>query len=282
MAPDDARHPGGRRLDPAVPPAAAPTVLTSVESDRVLIRGYAIDELMGRVAFGDAVYLLLTGELPSPSISRLVSAVLTGLIDHGATPASMLTREASLTGLSLPRAVATGLLGFERHEVGNVTACRDLLDEALDLAGSSMLLASASTDLVEQLVQTDRIPPPGFAAGAPAADPRVTRLMQMAIELEADALYSQCLRAIEMALSRHPALAEESLPIAIDGAIAAVCGDLGLDPLVAEALLVISRVPGIVAHALEAGAQAQDDSARALRQASLRYVGPSERRLRDR
>ena len=41
------------------------TALTSVEADRILVRGYAVDELMGRVTFGDAVYLLLTGELPS-------------------------------------------------------------------------------------------------------------------------------------------------------------------------------------------------------------------------
>ena len=54
------------------------TALTSVEADRILVRGYAVDELMGRVTFGDAVYLLLTGELPSPSISRLVGAMLTG------------------------------------------------------------------------------------------------------------------------------------------------------------------------------------------------------------
>jgi len=31
-----------------------------------MIRGYPIDEMMGRVHFGEAIYLLLTGDLPSP------------------------------------------------------------------------------------------------------------------------------------------------------------------------------------------------------------------------
>jgi citrate synthase len=254
------------------------TALTSVEADRILVRGYPIDELMGRVAFGDAIYLLLTGDLPSPSISRLVGAILTGFIDQGTTPASVVTRHAARLGTSLPASVAAGLLGLDRPQAGGIVACRELLDRTLDLAGSSMLVATAATELVEQLVQADRIPPPGFGQQSPAADSRVPRLLQMALELEVDALYAQCLRAVAAALSRHPALEDERLPINLHGAIAAVCGDLGLAPGVAEALLLIAQMPGLAAHALEE--QAQRDPAR--RPPPLHYTGPSERRLRDR
>jgi len=254
------------------------TALTSVEPNRILVRGYAIDELMGRVAFGDAIYLLLTGELPPPSISRLVAAMLTGFIDHGVAPAALMARQSARAGGSLPGSVAAGLLSLDRQHAGGVVACRHMLERGLDLAGSSMLLASAATELVEELVQADRIPPPGFGQQVHTTDPRVSRLLQMALELEVDALYSQCLRAIETALSRHPALEDEVLPINVDGAIAAVCGDLGLSAGVAEALLIISRVPGLVAHAMEE--QAHLDPARG--PSAHRYTGPSERRLRDR
>ena len=50
------------------------------------VRGYDIAELMGRVSFGQAVYLILRGELPSPEIGRLMDAMLVSSIDHGATP----------------------------------------------------------------------------------------------------------------------------------------------------------------------------------------------------
>ena len=41
------------------------------------------------------------------------------------------------------------------------------------------------------------------------------------------------------------------MPVNIDGAIAAVCGDIGIPPEIANALFIISRVPGIAAHAQE-------------------------------
>src|SRR5262245_61568171 len=78
------------------------TSLTHIEPNRVLVRGFPIDEMMGRVHFGEAIYLLLTGELPTPSIGLLVDAMLVSFIDHGATPPSTIAaRNAATTGASL-------------------------------------------------------------------------------------------------------------------------------------------------------------------------------------
>src|SRR5205807_1539691 len=60
------------------------TAITRVEPNRVGVRGYDIAELMGRVSFGAAVYLILSGDLPSPAIARLMDAILVASIDHGA------------------------------------------------------------------------------------------------------------------------------------------------------------------------------------------------------
>ncbi|MEZ5320343.1 MAG: citrate/2-methylcitrate synthase, partial [Vicinamibacterales bacterium] len=64
------------------------TALTAIEPNRILVRGFRLDDLMGRVSFGETVYLLLTGELPTPSIGRLMDAMLVSFLDHGATPPS--------------------------------------------------------------------------------------------------------------------------------------------------------------------------------------------------
>src|SRR5437879_6084812 len=48
------------------------TAVTRIEPNHVAVRGYDIAELMGRVSFGAAVYLILTGELPSAAIARLM------------------------------------------------------------------------------------------------------------------------------------------------------------------------------------------------------------------
>ena len=257
------------------------TGITSIEPNKILVRGYALDDLMGRVSFGDAIYLVLTGDLPGPSIGRLVEAMLVSFIDHGATPPStMAARNAATTGASLRGAVAAGVLGFGRHHGGDALACRQLLDEGLALARQGQSMADAATVLVDKLVASNEIPPPGFGHRYHTIDPRATRLMQIAHELEIDHHNTQFIRALEHALTRHAALAGRPLPINVDGAIAAVCGDIGLPPEAADALLVISRVPGLAAHALEE--QSRERPMRAIDPISHRYDGPSGRKVPDR
>ena len=254
------------------------TALTHIEPNRIAIRGYPIDELLGRVNFGEAIYLLLTGELPTPSMARLIDAMLVAFIDHGVTPPSTLAaRNAATTGASVRSAIAAGILGFGRHYGGDVLACRQLLEDGLRLARSGPLMAAAADEIVERLVQTDDIPPPGFGHRYHTRDPRAVRLLQIAHELEVDQRHTQFLRALERAMSLHPALADHPLPINVDGAIAAICGDLGLPPEVADALLTISRVPGLAAHVLEE--QAREAPMRVIDPSRHQYDGPSERRL---
>ena len=40
------------------------TALTYIEPNKILVRGYALDEIMGRLTFGETIYLLLVGEIP--------------------------------------------------------------------------------------------------------------------------------------------------------------------------------------------------------------------------
>jgi len=257
------------------------TSLTHIEPNRILIRGYPIDEMMGRVHFGEAIYLLLTGDLPSPSIGRLVDAMLVSFIDHGATPPSTLAaRNAATTGATLRGAVAAGVLCFGRYYGGDILTCRKLLDDGLALARAGRSMSDAGAELVDRLVAADDVPPSGFGHRYHKTDPRATRLLQMAHELEVDHEYTQLLRALEHALSRHPSLSDRSLPINIDGAVAAVCGDIGLPPEVADAFIIVSRVPGLAAHTLEE--QQREEPMRVINPSTHVYDGPSERRLPDR
>ena len=73
------------------------TALTAIAPNKILIRGYPLDEMMGRLGFAEAVYLLLMGELPTPAIGRMLNAVLVSSIDHGVTPPSTLAARISRT-----------------------------------------------------------------------------------------------------------------------------------------------------------------------------------------
>src|SRR5438477_1795473 len=97
------------------------SAITRIEPNRVTVRGYDIAELMGRASFGSAVYLILTGELPSPAIGRLMDAILVASIDHGTTPPSALAaRTVASTGASLSAAVAAGIMSINRHHGGGI------------------------------------------------------------------------------------------------------------------------------------------------------------------
>ena len=114
--------------------AAWTTNLTSIKPNEILVRGYRLDDLMGRMNFGEAIYLLLSGEAAPPSVGRLMDAMLVSFIDHGVTPPSTLaTRNVATTGASIRGAVAAGVLGFGKHHGGDALACRALLDEGLQL-----------------------------------------------------------------------------------------------------------------------------------------------------
>src|SRR5476651_843044 len=112
----------------------------------------------------------------------------------------------------------------------DLLACRQLLDEGLVQVRAGQLAQQVATEAIDRLVAMDEIPPPGFGHRFHTRDPRAARLLQLALELEVDNAYTQMLRAFERALAAHPALQDRSLSINIDGATAALCGDIGFLP----------------------------------------------------
>lgn len=256
------------------------TAITSVKQDKILIRGYAIDELMGRHSFGDAVYLLLTGELPSPAVSRVMEALLVSSLDHGALPPSTISaRTVSGTGAPLRAAAAAGVLalGSPLGGGGSIEACMRFLDEGLALTGDWVSYDDAARRVLDQHHGAGQLPP-GYGHRLHKRDPRAARLMQIAFELELEGGHTQFARAVEQELdTRQATLGPTGTSLNSDGAIAAVAGDLGLDAETATLLFTISRVPGLVAHALEE--QRRQPAMRQIDPSKHYYDGPSQRRL---
>jgi citrate synthase len=256
------------------------TALTSIEPNKILLRGYPLDEVMGRLTFGETIYLLLMGDCPTPGIGRLMEAMLVSFIDHGATPPSTLAaRNTATTGAPLRACVAAGVLGFGRYHGGDIESCMQFLDSGLEIVRKGASYRDAAAEIIDRWKETgDAIP--GFGHRFHTRDPRAARLFQMALELEVEGGHISMIRAVEMFLGTKHVPDTPPLPINIDGAIAALCGDLGMPPAVANALFIISRVPGITAQAQEERERQQP-----MRQIDPKdhfYDGPSERRLPER
>jgi citrate synthase len=253
------------------------TAITRIQPSEILVRGYALDELMGRYSFAECVYLILRGELPSPTIGKLFAAALVASIDHGVTPPSTIaTRNVATTGVQLRVAVAAGVLGFGSFHGGDIEGCMRFLQDGLARTREGATFTAAAQELVGSFAGAGRRPP-GFGHRIHTADPRAARLLQLAHELELDGEYVQMVRTIERVAGERPDAAAEPWPLNLDGAIAAVCGDLGFEPELGNALFLIARIPGLVAHAHEEASRE-----RPMRQIDPRhavYDGPPPRRL---
>jgi citrate synthase len=226
---------------------AWPTAITDISPNRVAVRGYDIAELMGRVSFGCAVYLILRGELPSEPVGRLMDAIIVSSIDHGATPPSVLSaRTVASTGASLSQSVAAGILSVNEHHGGAIENCARSLHAIVGLVETGGHMAAAVAGHLDQLKSSGKRVA-GFGHRIHSADPRTARLFELAGDAGVSGHYVAAAKAVEAEFAGQG----KALPINVDGAIAAILCELGFDPGVMNGVFMIARVPGLVAHVTE-------------------------------
>lgn len=267
----------------ASPPAAErwQSALTEISPNKILVRGYPLDEMIGRLGFAEAVYLLLMGELPTPAIGRMFNAVLVSSIDHGVSPPSTLAaRNVATSGAPLKDCVASGILAFGPHHGGDIESCMRFLDSGLSKMRAGATLQQAAATIVDACVADGHVPP-GFGHRFHTRDPRAARLFQMALELELEGEHVRLLRACERALEAHAnsdkAKFDRPQPVNVDGAIAAISADLGFAYELGNAIFLISRLPGLIAHAHEE--RTRQTAMRQIDPADHDYDGARQRRL---
>ncbi len=246
------------------------TAITKIEPNKVAVRGHDIASLMGKVSFGAAVYLILTGKLPDERVGQLMDAILVSSIDHGATPPSCLAaRTVASTGASLSQSVAAGIMSINKHHGGAIEDCARYLAGLLSRAKNTSIDAIATEEVARIKSSGDRIS--GFGHRIHTKDPRTTRLFELASNaglLDSPTTHIGAAHAIERAF----AAIGKPLPINVDGAIGAILADLGLDPKVFNGIFMIARTPGLVAHVTEE--QTRERPMRRIDPVNHAYDGP--------
>jgi len=230
--------------------AAWGTALSETTDDSISIRGYDLAELIGTVPFPAVVHLLYTGELPDPGTGRLIDAVMVASIDHGAgAPSVLAARTAISGGATLQAGAAAGLLTLGELHGAAVEASMRAIAEVVEAAARN---GSSPADAADQLVTAWRAEGrrvPGFGHRQHRSrDPRLDRLFTIAREVGLAGDHLAAATSIETALARSVG---RPLPINIDGAIAALLGEVGFPSDLGNALFISSRLTGILAHANE-------------------------------
>ena len=229
-------------------PNAWTTAVTDIKPNRVAVRGYDIADLMGKVSFGQAVYLILRGELPTPAIGKLMDAMLVASIDHGATPPSALAaRTVASTGATLSASVAAGIMSINQHHGGAIEDASRILKRVIDNAAAKKVSFDDAAQLVldEERAANRRIP--GFGHRYHSNDPRTACLFALAKSAGVSGPYFDAVSAIE----RRFAVSGKRLPINVDGALGAILAQLGFPPEIMNGIFMIARTPGLVAHVTE-------------------------------
>lgn len=247
------------------------TAITDIGPGKINVRGYDIVSMMEKLTFAQTIFLILRGELPDEKETRMMEAILVSSVDHGASPPSVLgTRNVISGGNSLNAAVAGGVLVIGDSHGGAIEQSARIMQEWVKKDGSPAELAA----LLIADMKRDKRRMPGFGHRLHQTDPRTIKLFEIADSLQFSGKHTELAKAIETELEKSSG---RKLPINVDGAIAAVISDMGFDWRLGKGFFIISRVPGLIAHAYEE--MMTQKPMRKLGNPDFEYSGPPKREI---
>lgn len=223
------------------------TGISSIKPNDIVTRGHRQADLIGNVPFASVFFLLLKSRMPSKQEAKMIDALITSSIDHGVTPPSThAARVVASAGVPLPSAVAAGMLAIGDVHGGAIEDGAKILQEWVrSMLENKWSFDETATRMLTQLKKEDKRMP-GFGHRIHTRDPRTKRLFGLAQELGFDKEHVRLSLAVEKAFAE-----KKTLPINVDGAIAAIISDMGFDWRLGKAFFVMGRVAGMIAHVYE-------------------------------
>lgn len=235
------------------------TAISYKVKDRIVVRGYDVNELAGNVSFAEMVYLVWKGELPSENVAKMIDALLVIFAEHAMSPSSASARLVmSGAGYIVP-ALAGGILsiGFthvDAHEAAETwQKCIKLTKErgwTLDEAADYLCAGIRSKDKDDAFVRLfgERKVLPGWHHPQHLKDLRAPRVIELAENLGVAGVHVELVKAVEKATKKHWG---RTIYINVSGAMSATMLDIGLEPDECLALCALARFVSVAAHALE-------------------------------
>lgn len=253
----------------------------------IRFRGYAIQDLIGRVGFVDMIWLLTRGELPAPGQSKLLEAALVAAVDHGPqAPSIAVSRMAMTCGVGINNAMASAInvLGDVHGGAGEqCVAIYNAIDARMKSSADRCSFAEAVAAELAAQKAGGVAHIPGFGHRFHDTDPRVPALLALVDKAAADGIVSGDFAAIGRAVEAEIAAKRggKVVPMNIDGATAVIFAELGFAPTLCRGLFVLSRSVGAMAHAWEQSQSPDRNKGPIPRDMIWTYTGPAHRPVPD-
>jgi citrate synthase len=261
------------------------TSIIEMKPGMIRYRGYAIEELIGRLGFAEMIYLMTRGELPHPAAAKLLEAALVGAVDHGPQAPSIAAARMAITcgvGINNAMASAINMLGDVHGGAGE--QCVMLYNAIAARMGSDPTgeerLAEAARAEMKLLAEAGIQYVPGFGHRFHPRDPRAPRLLELVDVAAAAGAVSGRFAAIGRAVEAELAAQKgRAVPMNIDGATGVIFAELGFPPPLCRGLFVLSRAVGALAHAFEEMQSGERNKGPIPRHLTWTYTGPPARTL---
>lgn len=248
----------------------------------IRLRGYEIQDLIGRVSFPAVIWLMLRGELPNEDQAALLGIALGAAVDHGPqAPSIAIARMAATCGVGINSAMASAInvLG-DVHGGAGEQALSFFGDIAVALDGGMALDGAVAARLDRFFVEEEGYVP-GLGDRFHPVDPRAPRLLELTREFAGRGVvngrFADIAEAVEAEVARRKG---KKIPLNIDGATAVIYGELGFPPPLTRGLFVLSRSVGILAHAWEQSQQSDRNKGPLPREWLWAYTGTPARPFR--
>lgn len=195
-------------------------------------------EMAQESSFTQMIFEMLTERKPTDAEVKLLDLILNLSADHGPNaPSAVAAIEATKEGKTMGESVGAGMAAIGDRHGGAGGPLMEILYKVQEGV-------SVEDVIKESLAEGKRIPGMGHRVYKDL-DPRAQLIMDTAVENGIGEEFVKNVNAIRDELEKQSG---KSLPVNIDGAIAAVFCGFGLKPELGIAVFIIARAPGLCSH----------------------------------
>jgi citrate synthase len=224
------------------------TRIGDAEYGHVTIRGYPVDEVIGKLTFVECVYLVMIGSLPTRQQTAVLDLVLRSTLEHGfVSPATVAGRFIASSIPEAPAAAVAAAALAHGSVTGSPQMNAEMLHDLVEGTPAGERAARIRALVAAAIAQGLIIPGLGHPIHKDD-EPRAVAIHQGLAKLGAEGEHTRVMKRIGEVFNEQSG---KRLPINVDGAFSPALLDIGFKPLHMAGLGIMSFLPGIIAHSVE-------------------------------